>query len=125
VPAPGDIVLVRFPFSNLRESKRRPALVIADAGDGDVLFARITSQESYEPYDLPIAEWEQSGLKAPSWLRLSKLAVLDGKQLFRTLGRLEPRTEAAARTLLLRWIAEAWQLERDDGGARAAATDPS
>lgn len=34
-PAAGVIVLVRFPFSDLSQTKLRPAVVLADAGHGD------------------------------------------------------------------------------------------
>ncbi len=33
--AAGSVVLVPFPFSDLSQSKRRPAVVLADAGRGD------------------------------------------------------------------------------------------
>ena len=34
----GSVVLVRFPFSDLSSSKRRPAAVLADAGRGDYVL---------------------------------------------------------------------------------------
>jgi mRNA interferase MazF len=34
-PAPGAVVVVRFPFSDLSQTKLRPAVVLADAGRGD------------------------------------------------------------------------------------------
>lgn len=39
-PAAGVIVLVRFPFSDLSQTKLRPAVVLADAGHDDWIFAR-------------------------------------------------------------------------------------
>ena len=41
----GDIVLIEFPLTDMRGVSRRPALVLNDSGDLDVLVARITSQE--------------------------------------------------------------------------------
>ena len=35
VPSAGSVVLVPFPFSDLSQSKLRPAVVLADAGRGD------------------------------------------------------------------------------------------
>lgn len=43
-PSVGAVVLVRFPFSDLADSKLRPALVLADAGRGDWVLCQITSQ---------------------------------------------------------------------------------
>jgi len=40
----GDIVVVPFPFSDLSNSKRRPALVIADLTGDDVILCQITSR---------------------------------------------------------------------------------
>ena len=41
--AAGQVVIVRFPFSDLTRSKLRPAVVLAEAGRGDWLLCQITS----------------------------------------------------------------------------------
>ena len=43
-PAAASIVLVRFPFSDLSQTKLRPAVVLADAGRGDYILCQITSK---------------------------------------------------------------------------------
>jgi hypothetical protein len=40
----GDVVLVRFPFSDLSQPKLRPAIVLADAGRGDLVLCQVTSR---------------------------------------------------------------------------------
>jgi mRNA interferase MazF len=40
----GDVVIIPFPYSDLTQSKRRPALVLAEVGMGDFLLSQITSQ---------------------------------------------------------------------------------
>ena len=43
-PARASVVLVRFPFSDLSRTKRRPALVLAEVEYGDLLLCQITSK---------------------------------------------------------------------------------
>lgn len=40
----GDVVVVPFPFSNLTDTKKRPALVIAALSGDDLILCQITSQ---------------------------------------------------------------------------------
>ncbi|MBA3044553.1 type II toxin-antitoxin system PemK/MazF family toxin, partial [archaeon] len=40
----GDVVVVPFPFSDLMQTKRRPALVVAELKGDDVILCQITSQ---------------------------------------------------------------------------------
>jgi len=68
---PGDLVLVEFPFTG-PGTKLRPALVVLDSGDADVVLARVTTP----PYDIHLTDWRQAGLLAPSFVRLHKLATL-------------------------------------------------
>jgi len=82
----GEIVLLKFPFVEQQEAKRRPALVLLDAGDADILAARITSQDVYTEYDVVLDEWRQSGLLIPSVIRLHKMATLEKKLVERKLG---------------------------------------
>ena len=39
----GEVVLVRFPFSDLSQTKLRPAVILADAGRGDWILSQVTS----------------------------------------------------------------------------------
>jgi len=66
---PGDVVLVGFPFTSGTESKLRPALVILDTGDVDLMVARITTHSSLMPFDVAVIDWRVAGLLAPKALR--------------------------------------------------------
>ena len=85
---PGDVVLMEFPFASGGGVKHRPALVLIDIGDADVLAARITTQETRDRFDVEIADWHAAGLRLPSIVRLHKLATLEKTIVGRKLGRL-------------------------------------
>jgi mRNA interferase MazF len=88
--AAGDTVLLAFPFTDTAASKRRPALVLLDTGDDDIVVARVTCQLSAAPQDVTLDEWQQAGLLLPSVVRLHKVATLQRKLVDRKLGRLAP-----------------------------------
>ncbi len=68
--------------------KRRPALVLLDAGGGDIVVARVTSQQVQTGYDVRLIEWKRAGLLLPSVVRLHKLATLQKTLAERRLGAL-------------------------------------
>src|SRR5271156_2151916 len=86
----GDLILVDFPFAGGKQVKTRPALVILDTGDADVVAARVTTQAVSAPQDVPISDWQGAGLLAASIVRLHKLATLEKSLVPRILGRLPP-----------------------------------
>ena len=88
--AAGDTVLLRFPFTDASGSKRRPALVLLDAGDDDIVVARVTGQLSTSSQDVTLNEWQQAGLLLPSVVRLDKVATLKRSLIDNKLGRLAP-----------------------------------
>jgi mRNA interferase MazF len=86
----GDIVLVRFPFTDLSTSKKRPALVLSSARfsaqQGDVVVMALTSQ-SQRDTQLRLAEWKAAGLPKPTWLK-TVIGTLATSLVVRRLGRL-------------------------------------
>jgi mRNA interferase MazF len=97
---PGDVVLVEFPFAGGSQVKSRPALVVLDTGDADVVVARITTQSHRTPHDVPIQEWQGAGLLAPSTIRLHKLATLEKSLVHRQLGRLRDADRQAVSQIM-------------------------
>ncbi|HEY2410775.1 MAG TPA: type II toxin-antitoxin system PemK/MazF family toxin [Pirellulaceae bacterium] len=87
--APGDILLVDFPLVSGTTSILRPALVIIDSGDNDVVLARITTQQHSSTFDLAITDWKGAGLRAASFLRLHKLATSEKSCIHKQLGKLQ------------------------------------
>lgn len=100
-PARGDIVLVPFPYSDLRGMKRRPACVVsADPYQRgpDVIVAMVTSQswrrQAPDFGDVVVTDWQAAGLRAPSAIRTGRLLVLERRLLAATLGQLSGSTLA-------------------------------
>jgi len=94
---PGDVILVKFPFSDLESTKKRPALVLVQSQVTDkigvVSIAMITSKvEGMKfPGDFKLVNWKKAGLLHPSLIRLSKIATVDLDVVDKQLGRLEAR----------------------------------
>ena len=84
----GDVVLLKFPYSDTTNIKKRPALVILDTEDEDIIVVRITTQVYDTKYDIKINEWEKAGLLAPSVIRLHKIATINKDLVERRLGSL-------------------------------------
>lgn len=98
-PRRGDIVLVPFPYSDLRGLKRRPACVVsADEYQRgpDVIVAMVTSQEARRQSpglgDVVVTDWQACGLRAPSTIRVGRLLVLEPRLIESTLGQLSATT---------------------------------
>jgi mRNA interferase MazF len=104
---PGDLVLVAFPFTGSAQNKNRPALVILDTGDADVVLARVTTQVYQTSHDVTITEWRGAGLAAASIVRTHKLAPIEKALIRRQVGSLTPadrqRVSAAMRLSYRNW----------------------
>jgi mRNA interferase MazF len=103
----GDLLLVMFPFAHGGRGKQRPALVLLDDGDDDVLLARVTTQDRHTRFDIRVADWQDAGLLAPSVVRLHKLATIHKSLVKRHLGSLSEKDRASVASILSRtW--QAW-----------------
>ena len=74
-PTTGSVVLVPFPFSDLSQSKRRPAVVLADAERGDWILCQVTSKPYADARAVELAEddFEHGTLRLVSYARPAKL----------------------------------------------------
>ena len=85
----GDIVLIRFPFSDLSGSKLRPALILIST-ETDVTVCFITTQLQWEDkLDITINPSLVNGLKKLSLLRISKFSTIDKDLILGRIGYLE------------------------------------
>lgn len=84
----GDLLSVEFPFSDMRELKRRPALVVAVEGH-DVTVAFITRNlGARQPYAVVLQPSIANRLRQASLLRVLKLVTLDSSLVYGRLGEL-------------------------------------
>lgn len=92
VPTAGEIVLVPFPFSDLSQSKVRPAVCLADAGRGDWVLCQITSNQYDDPLavSLDTSDFVSGGLLVTSYARPGKLFTAHAGLLVRSVGVLTP-----------------------------------
>ena len=102
----GDVVLVRFPFTNHTAYKQRPAVVVSrseyNQARPDVVTMAITSQlhTTSELGNLPIAEWQLAGLLKPSAIK-PIFATIEQELVVRRLGTLHQRDVSALRTAIV------------------------
>ena len=86
----GDVVVVPFPFSNLTQSQRRPALVIATLEGDDIILCQITSKTIKDNYSISLddKDFETGSLKQPSNLRPNRLFTADSHIILYRIGNL-------------------------------------
>lgn len=107
VLARGDVVLTRFPYTDLTGSAVRPALVVSVGSIGqDFVLVGISSilRSGAIPTDLVIdpsnPEFLNTGLRVASVIRVHKIASVESKVVSRRLGRIGPHLQAEVDRLL-------------------------
>ena len=86
----GDVVVVPFPFSDLTQAKRRPALVLAELERDDLILCQITSQSTKDTYAIPIVDddFETGSLRCPSNVRPNRIFTADSHIVLYRVGNL-------------------------------------
>ena len=89
-PAAGKVVLVPFPFSDLSQSKLRPAVVLADAGRGDWVLCQITSNPYGDLRAISLTEesFSAGSLRIASFARPGKLFTASSSLILNEVGLL-------------------------------------
>jgi mRNA interferase MazF len=84
----GSVILIPFPFTDLRGSKVRPAVVLSK-NELDVTICFITSELKWKTEnDISVFPTNSNGLKAPSLIRIGKIATIDSALVLGELGEL-------------------------------------
>jgi len=75
----GDVVVIPFPFSDLSQSKRRPALVIAPLEGDDAILCQLTSMGIRDDYAIALddGDFASGSLKQSSNIRPNRIFTAD------------------------------------------------
>jgi len=104
--AAGQIVIVRFPFSDLTASKLRPAVVLAEAGRGDWILCQVTSQPYGDQKAIRIesADFVSGSLRLISYARPGKLFTAHASLVAGQVGELQMGKFVIVRDAVVRLI---------------------
>lgn len=102
---PGDVVLLRFPFTDLETKKRRPAVIVSPVEFskcyGDVVILPLTSRAQSD--DLRLEKWKEAGLIKLTWMK-PLVATISESLVEKSLGILssddEDKVALVARMLI-------------------------
>lgn len=78
----GDVLIINFPFTDGKGSKRKPVLVIKETDDNDLLIAKITTQTYNTEFDMAVTEWQKAALLSASIIRLHKIQTIHASLVF-------------------------------------------
>jgi mRNA interferase MazF len=104
--AAGQVVIVRFPFSDLTATKLRPAIVLADAGRGDWILCQVTSQPYADPgaITLDASDFQRGTLRLTSYARPGKLFTAHASLVAGQVAELRPAKLRIVRDAVMRMI---------------------
>ena len=90
-PSARSVVLVPFPFSDLSESKLRPAVVLAEISREDFVCCQVTSNPYADPNAVELTEedFAEGTLKRVSYARPGKLFTANLQLFEGVVGELE------------------------------------
>ena len=87
----GAVVLLPFPFTDLSQSKLRPAVVLADAGRGDWVLCQVTSNAYADPRAVAVSggDFARGSLRVLSYARPGKLFTANQSLMTSEVGVLD------------------------------------
>ena len=97
----GDILLIRFPFTNLQKAKKRPVILVKDTNElGDFVCLQITSKETQNTLLRIDSKVLKTGeLKLLSFVKYDKCFTLNTKIVDRKLASVNDTFMSELQTL--------------------------
>ncbi|MBP7433866.1 type II toxin-antitoxin system PemK/MazF family toxin [bacterium] len=102
----GDVVIILFPFSDLTNSKKRPALVLSALSGDDIIVCQITSKSVKDDYSIEIdnSDFKTGKLNQCSNIRPNKIFTADKKIVCYKAGTLKKNKTEQIVDLLVKKI---------------------
>lgn len=100
-----DVILVRYPFSNLSNFKVRPAIIVnAKHISQDIFIVPLTSKtSSLLPGEFILVEWQAAGLNVPSAVKRG-IYTIEQKLAIKTIGQLQKADAQKLEDSLKSWL---------------------
>jgi mRNA interferase MazF len=100
-----DVILVRYPFSDLTAAKVRPAVVVSEPYPfDDSLIVPLTSRTTgLRTGEFVLADWTAAGLNLPSTLKRG-VYTIHSSLVLKSVGHLSPRDSAQVERSLRAWF---------------------
>lgn len=100
-----DVVLIRYPFSDLSGSKVRPAIVVSeDHPSQDLFVAALTSRtDRLLPGEFLPGDWVAAGLNVPTAFKRG-LFTVHANLIVKAVGRIAEADSQRIQTSLREWL---------------------
>ena len=102
----GEVVLIRYPFSDLSGSKIRPAVVVSSSHPSqDIMIVPLTSKtSSLFPGEFVLTDWSVAGLNVTSAVKRGVYTV-QGNLVAKSVGFLSKTDLKTLESSLRQWLA--------------------
>ena len=87
----GNVVVISFPFSDLSQSKRRPAFVLVLLRGDDIILCQITSKNITDDYAISVDDndFESGSLNQASNIRPNRFFTADSHVILCRIGNIK------------------------------------
>lgn len=100
-----SIILVRYPFSDLSDSKVRPAVIVSAAHiSRDIIIVPLTSKTSSLLLgEFVLSDWSAAGLNVPTAVKRG-LYTIESQLIIKVIGRLSKADVQKLQNSLQSWL---------------------
>ncbi len=85
----GDVVVLPYPFTDSSQTKRRPALIISNQVNEDIIACQITSRSGNNAIALGKEHFEKGNLSAESYIKPFHIFTIKTRRIYYKVGQLK------------------------------------